>query len=77
MVKKLVLSSPNANENITPHSFRRSFATEHSRKGTPIEHLQKLMGHASIKTTQRYILITEEDLSKYPTPLTMVRENRK
>ena len=74
MLKKLVLSSSKVNENITPHSFRRSFATEHSRNGTPIEVLQKLMGHASIKTTQRYILLTEEDLFKYPTPLSMVHK---
>ena len=36
MVKTLVTKS-NVNKNITPHSFRRSFATFHSRNKVPIE----------------------------------------
>ena len=42
-------------KNITPHSFRRSFATHlHSQKAQ-LTTIQMLLGHESINTTERYI----------------------
>lgn len=76
MVYKLVIAS-HVNHNITIHSFRRSFATFHHRKGTPIESIQILMGHKSIKTTQRYIILNEFDLIKASTPLSFITEDCK
>ena len=53
MLPKLIAAAPSGsvNMNITAHSFRRSFATTHSRNGTSINVLAKLMGHKSISTT--------------------------
>jgi len=54
MLRKLVaLSCDQVNLNITAHSFRRSFATFHSRRKppTPINTIRILMGHKSISTT--------------------------
>ena len=43
------------NKNITPHSFRRSFATWMHRKGSNLTTIQFLLGHDSITTTEKYI----------------------
>ena len=41
---------------ITPHSFRRTFATNYYLKTKYLKTLKMLMGHSSIKTTDRYII---------------------
>lgn len=41
---------------ITPHSFRRSFAAILYKNGVPIEYIAKLMGHVNLKTTYRYVI---------------------
>lgn len=40
---------------ITPHSFRHTYLTRLIQKGADIATAQKLAGHSSITTTQRYI----------------------
>jgi site-specific recombinase XerD len=44
------------------HSLRHTFGTHQALKGTPVHVLQQLMGHASIKTTQRYMHTADEHL---------------
>ena len=43
------------NKLITPHSFRRSFATHLHNQGTKLTTIQFLLGHESITTTEKYI----------------------
>jgi len=43
-------------KNITPHTFRRSFATLLYQKGAQLMTIQKLLGHASVQTTEGYIM---------------------
>lgn len=52
----------NLDKNISPHAFRRTFACILYKYGVPIEFIKELMGHASIKNTQRYILRDYLDL---------------
>src|SRR5207247_1574088 len=49
-VKKLGI-----NKHITPHSFRRSFATNLYNKCKKLTTVQKLLGHSNINTTANYI----------------------
>ena len=46
------------------HTSRHTWATRALRKGMRIEYVCKLMGHASIKTTQVYAKIVNEELDK-------------
>jgi len=46
-------------EEVTPHCLRHSFATRLIEQGVPAETVRILLGHASIKTTQGYLHLTE------------------
>lgn len=46
------------------HTSRHTFATRALSKGMRLEHVSKLMGHGSLKTTQIYGKIVNEDLDK-------------
>ena len=49
---------------ISFHTSRHTWATRALRKGMRIEYVSKLMGHASIKTTQIYSKIVNAELDK-------------
>lgn len=42
-------------ENVHPHRFRRTFATDLWKAGVPVETIRILMGHSNIATTLKYI----------------------
>ena len=45
-----------------PHKFRRTAATIGSRKGMPIEQIQKMLGHSSLNTTQIYVNTSDNEV---------------
>jgi integrase/recombinase XerD len=48
----------------TVHSLRHSCATEMLRGGASVRHVQELLGHSSIDTTQIYTRVVIDDLQK-------------
>lgn len=49
---------------ISPHTFRRSFATILNNKNVRLTTIQKLLGHSQIATTSTYIHNSYEELYK-------------
>jgi len=49
---------------ITAHQLRHTFATELLRAGAPLPDIQAALGHASLETTQVYLLVDAEHLRK-------------
>lgn len=49
-------------ENITPHKWRHTFATNFLKNGGDLETLRLLLGHSNLKTTQKYLHLSKNDI---------------
>ncbi len=49
---------------VTCHTLRHSVATHLLRGGADIRHIQALLGHASLQSTERYTRVEIQDLQK-------------
>ena len=49
---------------IHPHTLRHTAATLYLKNGTNIESIRRMLGHASLSTTQKYLQLTDEEVAK-------------
>lgn len=45
--------------NVHPHRFRRTLATDLVRKGVPIQDVAQILGHSDLRTTQVYVALDQ------------------
>jgi integrase/recombinase XerD len=63
VVKRCVRLS-NIKKNITTHTLRHTCATHMLRNGAPVRHIQEMLGHESLESTQIYTHVTINDLKE-------------
>jgi len=61
MVKRYVATA-GIDQNISPHTLRRSFATDLYRETSKIRLVQKVLGHSDLSTTMIYTHIFDEEV---------------
>ena len=64
MIVKNASKRAGIGKKITPHTLRHSFATHLLEAGADIRHIQKLLGHSSLQTTQIYAHIANKDIKR-------------
>jgi len=64
LLQKIKRLSKRTDIKITPHGLRRTFATIAANSGKPINIISLALGHADLKTTQGYLMTSQEEVVK-------------
>lgn len=67
--RKARYGTPHIKKKYTPHTFRHSFATHHLEQGTNLLIIQRLMGHANLTNTLKYLHVQQLFLAEVENPL--------
>ena len=68
------LKKANINKNASIHSLRHSFATHLLESGTDICYIKELLGHSSIRTTERYTHVARRKTLNITSPLDTINQ---
>ena len=49
-------------ENVHPHRFRRTLATNLNRRGMQVQEVAAILGHERLDTTMKYVVLNNEDI---------------
>jgi site-specific recombinase XerD len=63
------LEKAGISKNTSIHSLRHSFATHLLESGVNLKYIQELLGHVSIRTTERYTHVARRSALRIPSPL--------
>lgn len=63
VVKRCVYLS-GIKKNVSTHTFRHTCATHMLKNGAPVRHIQEMLGHESLESTQIYTRVTINDLKQ-------------
>lgn len=63
-ITKDLAQKANISKNISPHTFRHSFATHLIENGADLRAVQEMLGHASITTTEIYLHLDKSYLKE-------------
>ena len=61
-IVKQLGKAANIQKNISPHTFRHSYATHLLENGASLRHIQQMLGHESITTTEVYMHLDKTHL---------------
>lgn len=71
-VFEIAVKKAGIKKDVSVHTLRHSFATHMLESGVDVYHIQRLLGHSSVKTTTVYLHIAQQDAVKLSSPLESV-----